>query len=408
MAMNRKYAEGFINHLDASQRGEVVYIPLGLERMDKIFNIMQSRYTLVFGATGSGKTSFVDFTYILNPWCYLKNNEDKDMYWEVNYFSLERKAMFKHARWVSWLMYRDDTELLVSGDQIMGWGDGPINSQGYKLVRSYDEEMSELLEHVDIRDGKINLQTLERRIKNRRQALGTYFYSDDIGVKRDDELIYVERFDDKGLTETTKLGEKKYIELTWQGKLFRLYEDDYKYFPKNPKQFVFFIVDGINLLGDKDQMDKISVALADARDRFGFSIVMVSQQNRAQGDIQRLKHHGADLSPQLEDVFKSSQMGFDSDLIIGLFDPYKYKAWDKEGKFGGYMINPPSGIGTPCMLTPDGRNRFRSAHILKNTFGPADNKFGMKFLGECGHFATLPYPDTFELEAVYDDIKRGI
>ena len=405
--INEEYEAGFIRQIDASQRGEVVSIPHPLDRVGEVFNIMPSRYTFIFGATGSGKTSYMDYTYILAPWSYLQKHE-LDIHWEINYFSLERKKMFKHAKWVSWMMYRDNTELLVSADQIMGWQGGPMNTVGYNLVRQYDQEMSNLLDHVNIYDGKVNVKVIERKIFERAYELGTFFRADERGVRMDDQLIYIKEFSTDGIEEITKKGEKKiYIQLEWEGTTFKIYPDKHRYFAKHPRTFVFFLIDGINLLGSKDVIDDISVVLSNARDLFGFAPVVVSQQNRAMGDITRTKIHGADLSPQIEDAFKSSQMGFDADLIIGLFDPVRYKAWDKEGNYGGYHINPDSNsIGS--MQSPSGINRFRSMHILKNTFGADGLVIGMKFLGECNHFSTLPFPDTIELENVYSDIRRGL
>lgn len=407
MEVNDRYKAGFLHHLDASQRGDITFIPNPLDRVNEAYNIMQSRYTLLFGATGSGKTSFADFNWILSPWSFMQKH-DMDIHWEVLYFSLERKEMFKHAKWVTWLIYRDDTEMLLSADQVLGWKNGPINSAGYKLVRSYDDEMSQILEHVRIFDGKLQAKALERTINTRAFELGTFFSADDVGVRQDDNPIYIEKFDEKGLKKSTKIGEIPFIELEWEGTKFTLEPETHRYFPKHPRTFLFIIVDGINLLGSKEVLDQISLILADSRDKFGFSPVVVSQQNRALGDVTRLKLHGADLSPQIEDVFKSSQMGFDADLILGMFDPHRYKSWDKSGRYGGYQINPMGDIGMQSMLSPKGFSRFRSLHVLKNSFGPDGNIYGLKFLGECNHFMTLPRPDTLELEKVYEDIQKGL
>ena len=408
MELNSKYAHGFLSQLDASQRGEVVSIPNALGRVGELYNIMPSRYTLISGSTGSGKTSYADFNYILAPWSWLEANPQTDIYWEVNYFSLERKQMFKHAKWVSWMIYRDDNNLLLSADQIMGWKNGPINKEGYNLVRSYDDEMSGLLEKINIYDGKVDAKVVYRIIKQRGHQLGDLYKSDDIGVYFRDDLIYKECFEDNNLVEETKVGPKKYILINHKGTEFKIYQDDHRYFPFHKRPFVFFVIDGINLLGSKEVIDEISVAMSDARDIFGFSPVVVTQQNRAMGDIGRMKLHGNDLSPQLEDIFKSSQMGFDADLILGLFDPYKYKAFDKEGKYGGYCIKPMEGH-EPSTMTPGGINRFRSLHILKNTFGQDGGIFGMKFLGECNQFTTLPkVEDSAELAKIYAEIRTGI
>jgi len=359
--------------------------------------------------TVTHNTSFADYSYILYPWSFIQDNkEEVDIYWEVNYFSLERKQMFKHAKWVSWLIYRDNPDILLSADQIMGFKNGPLNSKGYNLVRSYDDEMTGLLDHINMHDGKVSSKVVSRIIRQRALALGDYFYSDDIGIFVNNNPVYSYTFDEDGEVEDTKTGPRKYVNLTFKDSKFKLYQDDHRYFPHHIRSFVFFMIDGINLLGDKDVIDDISMELANARDRFGFSPVIVTQQNRAMGDISRMKLHGNDLSPQLEDIFKSSQMGFDADIIIGLFDPYRYKAFDKEGLYGGYCIKPMEGH-EPSTRTPGGLNRFRSAHILKNTFGADGGVFGLKFLGECNHFETLPKLDEEDkLLKEYAKIRTGV
>jgi len=408
MELNDKYKDGFLAQLEASQRGEVTYIPIHLERIGKSFNLMQSRYTLIFGATGAGKTSIADETFVLRPYDYLKNNTE-NIHWEVLYFSLERKQMFKHAKWISWMLYRDKG-MQVGPDQIMGWGEeGALNSAGYQIVRSYDEEMTNLLDHMQIYDGKVSAEVVRRAINRRAHDLGTYYYTDEIGLCIGEDESYVKVFSDENLVKKTKTGDRKYILWEHQGKKFRLYEDDYKYFMKNPKTFIFIVIDGINLLGSKDVIDTISVEVADARDKFGFSPVIVTQQNRSLGDIQRLKLHGEDLSPQLEDIFKSSQMGFDADLVLGLFDPLQYKAYDSEGRYDGYIVKQGDDGITGSMQTPSGHGRFRSVHILKNSFGPNGAKYGLKFLGESNYFETLPFPDDeAKMSEIYMKIRQGL
>lgn len=406
MGINNKYHLGFISQVDASMRGEVTFIPNPLDRVGKVFNLMQSRYTLVSGATGSGKTSFVDYTYVLAPFSYLKDCEE-DIHWECAYFSLERKAMFKHAKWVSWLIYRDH-KLRVSADELMGWGPSPVNDKGYELIRSYDQEISEILEKVHIYEGKSNVALIRKVIQRKSLELGTFYKTDEEGIYVNHSPIISERFSDKGLVEQTKTGPKPYILYKHDGVEFKLYQDDHKYFLKNPKTFFFIILDGINLLGDKEVLDAVSISLAEARDYYGFSPVVVTQQNRALGDVQRLKLHGADLSPQLEDIFKSSQMGFDADLVLGLFDPFRYKAYNADGCYEGYYLKSDSSkVHSPSTQAPSGHSRFRSLHILKNSFGSDGNKFGLKFLGESNHFETLPLPGTAEMDKVYADIRQG-
>lgn len=403
MGLNERYKLGFIDQIDASRRGDVIYIPTFLDRVNEVFNLMQSRYTLIFGATGTGKTAFMDYLYVLAPWTYLKQNEE-DAHWEVLYFSLERKVMFKHAKWISWFLFRDKG-LQVSADELMGWGTEPLSDAGYKLVRSYDDEISDLLERVRMFDGKVSINTLREVINSRARELGTLFYVEDDIIVQDEVSIGV--FSDKCKEEQTKVGVKRYVEITHKGTTHKLYEHERRYFLHNPKTFVFIAIDGIGLFGSSDfstkksTLDTVSEILAEARDVYGFSPIVVSQQNRELGSTQRLKLHGSDLSPQIEDVQGSSQMAHDSDLVLGLFDPFQYKAYNTQGMYGNYNI-------LQGMMHPKGFSRFRSLHILKNSFGFAGKRFGLKFVGESNDFSTLPLPEeTEKIAKIYADISVG-
>lgn len=400
MGLNQSY-KGFIEQVEASMRGDTTFIPNPLDRVGSVFNIMQSRYTLLSGSTGSGKTSFADFMYVLAPWTGFRENDMlDDIHWEVVYFSLERKKLFKHAKWISWMIYRDHG-VLLSADQLLGWGKTPIDSAWYKIVRGYDKEISELLEHVSIYDGKVPSKRIIETISRRGKELGVLFRSDEYGVTRDNGAVYIEEFTNDKVRKT-KTGLERYVELEYEGEKFTLTQNDSKYFMHNPKSFVFIVVDGINLFRKKEDIDDVSIALADARDIYGFSPIIVTQQNRSLGDVTRHKLRGADLEPQLEDVFASSQMAFDADLVLALFDPYRYKAYDAQGLYGDYNLLE----GT---MSPAGFSRFRSLHILKNTFGIDGKKFGMKFLGEVNDFTTLPLvSDTEELRKCYELIAKGM
>jgi len=410
MGLNQGYKAGFLTQVDAALRGDVTYIPNPLDRIDDIYNLMQSRYHLIGGATGSGKTSFVDYSYVLAPWSgFVKDHkEDSDFHWEVIYYSLERKKMFKHAKFVSWMLYRDHGYQL-SADDLMGWGKRPINETGYNIIRSYDEEIDELLQYVDIHDGKQSIENIKQTVHARARELGTYFHTNDEGLLIDDSPLLTVEF--SGQMEDTKTGKREYLEFTYKEKTYRLYKNDHMYFPHKPKTFVFIVIDGIGLIGgtnfseNKSKLDELSVFLAESRDLYGFSPVVVSQLNRGLGDSTRQKMHGGDLSPQLEDFQGSSQMSHDADVVAALFDPFRYKAYSAEGLYGGYQIM--ANQTTGGMMAPSGFNRFRSYHVLKNTFGIDGKYFGMKFMGEVNNFTTLPLPDTPELMQVYAEIAQG-
>ena len=76
MELNHSYESGFLKHVQGSMSGDVTYIPNPLENVGSVFNIMQSRYTLIAGSPGSGKTSFADYEYVLAPWRYFEATGD--------------------------------------------------------------------------------------------------------------------------------------------------------------------------------------------------------------------------------------------------------------------------------------------------------------------------------------------
>jgi hypothetical protein len=395
--------------LEASYKGEVTKIPNPLgERMSKVFNLLPSRYTLIGGSTGSGKTSLTDFMYVLNPFHHIRGanlKDDANIHWEVNYFSLERKQMFKHAKWISWFLYVD-YGYKIPADRILGWEGEPLTEDLYKIIKGYWQLMDELLEHVTIYDGKVGIDVIEDLVRDRALALGDFYHTNSEGLFKNDNPVPIKTFNEDGRIVTTKVGEHIVLEYDHKGKTYSLKKHTHKYFLHNPKTFVYFIIDGIGLLGGskfsdkKSSIDRVSEILSDARDKFGFSPVIVSQFNRSIGDTARHKHHGNDLSPQLEDFQGSSQTSHDADLILAIFDPYRYKAYDKTGAYGDYSI-------TQGMMSPQGFCRFRSVHVLKNSFGMDGKQFGMLFVGESNHFEVLPLHGTPELSDIYSKIASN-
>jgi hypothetical protein len=402
--LNREYNDT-LEMINQGRRGEAVFIPNSLKRMEGTFNLMQSRFTLLGSSSGAGKSSFIDDVFILKPWTdYVKDNPH--VHWEVNYYSMERKKLFKHVRWLSWMLYRDHG-WLVPVDALLGWDPrGLLGAKVYDVVMSYGDEMSQLLDRVHIYDGRISAKTMVRQIKTKARQLGTLYRADNLGVRIDDEIRYVAEFSEKKLRETSQ-GWERYVDLEHKGKKFTLTPDTHKYFLHNPNTFFFIVLDGVGLIDDKGYpntkaaVDAVINVLADARDVYGFSPIAVSQFNRGIADIQRAKLHGSSMGPQESDFKDSSNSYQAADLVIGLFDPYKFKAYDNKGMYGGYDL-----VGGMC--SPNGHNRFRSAHILKNTFGKDSGVFGLKYLGESSYFETLPIAASGDIQNVYARISMGL
>ena len=115
-----------------------------------------------------------------------------------------------------------------------------------------------------------------------------------------------------------------------------------------------------------------------------------SQFNRSISNIQRLKN--GDVGPQLEDFAESSSTQNDSDVVLTLFDPMRYKVEDPSG----YELSKLKDQQT-------GAKYFRSLRVIKNSYGEDDLRIGLGFLGQIGMFKELP-----KKGSMTDDIYSSI
>ena len=410
MAINEELKQGLVKQTEASMKGEVVFIKNTIDRASDVFNFMQSRFTLIGAQSGVGKSSFVDDTYILKVWDQVK--ELDDVHWEVLYYSMERKKMFKHAKWMSWFLYRDQ-KWQLNADIILGWDSrGVINAQIKSAFDSHLEEMSDLLDRVDIYDGRTSVLKIAKQITKKARQLGVLYRADGVGVSVDDESAYRFTFAKDGKVRSTRHGDIKYIDFEHNGEQYSVDEGKHIYITKKKHTFLFIVLDGIGLIdktgykSTKEAVDAVVNLLSDARDIYGFSPIVVSQFNRGISDIHRIKQHGSSNEPQESDFKDSSNQFQAADVVIALFDPVRAKAYNDNGMYQGYNV-------TKGMRVDRGPFRFRSIKLLKNSFGVDNVTLGMKFLGEVNYFETLPPPfingDTPnpELEAVYAQIFNG-
>ena len=385
--------------------GNSHFLPNPLKRLQSTFNIVPGRFTLLGSTSGGGKSAFIDDLYIMKTFLNLKKYQP-DATYEVLYYAMERNIESKHLKWLSWMVHYK-TGWIVAPEDLAGRNvEGPPNEKLLKVIDELKDTFVELTDRVDIYDSRISAELIRKHVIAKARKLGRLFKADSTGVTIDDNLAYIATFSEKKKKLLSDGSEVMYVDLEYKGEKFILFPDKHKYFPHNPKTYMFIILDGVGIIDASDfsstkaAVDNVTNLLADARDVYSFNPVMVSQFNRGIADSQRAKMHGAALAPQESDFKDSSNMYQAADLAIGLFDPFKFKAYNKEGLYGGYdIIN--------GMMSPFGHNRFRSAHVLKNTYGKDGGIFGMKFLGEMGRFEALPIADSLEIHEVYATIASG-
>jgi len=313
-------------------------IPMGFDRLTNYVGIRKGMYYLIGGNTGSGKTSFIDDAFVLNPvdWALSKEGIASGVKVKVWYRSMERSRAYKMAKWMSRKIFVDQG-ILIPVAKLLGWKE-TMTKDEHDLYLHYKDYMNELCEVVTLIDGPEN----------------------PVGIAKELKAYALER-----------------------GKIEQMDEYNKIYIPDDPNEITLIVIDHVGLLKTttaqptkKDAIDKMSDELRFARDFYGHSPVVVSQFNRSISNPTRIKN--GDVEPQLEDFADSSSTQNDADVVMGLFDPIRYKVAD------------PSGYNLDKLVDSYGAKYFRSVRVIKNSYGEDDIRIGMGFLGQVGMFKELP------------------
>jgi hypothetical protein len=329
--------EDLKKQVQAGLEGRNGGIPMGFDRLNRYIGIRKSIYTLIGGLTGSGKTSFIDDAYVLNPFdWYISKANKTNIKLRIIYRSMERSRTYKMAKWVGRKIFIDHG-VTITVNKLLGWND-KMTKDEHDLFLMYEDYIGEMSEVITIIDGPENAVGIAKELKAHALQNGT-----------------IEQVD----------------------------EYNKKYFPTNENEITMVVIDHIGLLKTtqaqptkKDAIDKMSDELRYARDFYGYSPVVVSQFNRSISNMARLK--SGDVEPQLEDFAESSSTQNDADVVLGLFDPMRYKVAD------------PSGYELDKLKDNFGAKYFRSLRLIKNSYGEDDVRIGLGFLGSIGMFKELP------------------
>jgi len=241
-------------------------IPMGFSRLNKYIGIRKRIFTLIFGATGSGKSAFCHSAYILNPfdWWYA-NRQNTNIKLKFILFSMERSRVYTLAKWTSRKIFLDQG-VLIPIAKLLGWWETKLTKDEHDLFLMYEDYVNELCEVCDIVEGGQN-------------PTGIYKYV------------------------------KKYAEAN--GRIEEISEFDKIYIPNHENEIVIPIVDHLGLtrpeksMNKKEAIDKVSEYFQWMRDFLGYTPVGVSQLNRNLSNPIYQKMDS--FEPSLDDVKESGR-----------------------------------------------------------------------------------------------------
>lgn len=313
-------------------------LSMGFKELDDFTcGIQKARYDLVFGKEKSGKSAFVNSSYILNPYEQLRK-EGKTQNLKVFYFSLEMSRSAVMAKWLCDAFF-SKYKILIDTNLLMGKKkDKTLPDDVYEKLESLREYFYEMLNSsVTIIDESLNPTGIKIIVDNYAKANGTVVNG-----------IYV---------------------------------------PNNPDQTVVIIIDTAgNLRWERVEGTtnmKITIDLQSSfnrgfRNKYGYSPVMVMHSNRGIDDVNREKE--GDVFPKTSDIKESGQVSQDINLCMCVFDPSPYLERPNinlKNIIGAYNLNRI-------------HKRFRSIGVLSNRDGECFVRQAMLFIGEIGRFHELP------------------
>lgn len=341
--------------------GKTQGVPICLPKLGRYLSIRQSVYTLIGGFSGTGKTSYVDSVYVLEPYMWLLENKGKtDQKIEWIYWSMERKKLHKLSKWACYYIWNKYGRLIEPA-KLMGWRNIKLTTDEKQLF-DMCEEFFETMQ-----DSKI-ITILDTQENPR-------------GIYKHAVKYMQERGHEEQISEYKK-----------------------EYTLNDPNLIVQLVIDTIGkckletIDGARDRKsttDKMSEYCSLLRDIYHMSPIAISQFNTS--ITSQLYGKVADPEPTPESYKNTGNMFEDCDVSQALFNPYRYKVYDHMGYKIPDLVDKSGGPN-------HGANYFRSLKLLKSSFSEDDLRFGLGFMGQIGKFKDLPRSDEMD-ESVYTGVK---
>ena len=122
--------------------GKVQSIPIGLSKLGRYANIRKKILTLIFSTTGAGKSALID-TIILNA-CDSHMKTPTKLKPDFQLFSMERNKKMRIAKWISYLIFKNEGEI-IELPRIMGWWeDAKLSKAEHSLFLSQKQYIDQI------------------------------------------------------------------------------------------------------------------------------------------------------------------------------------------------------------------------------------------------------------------------
>lgn len=330
------------NLKDRRQRileGKLNCIPSPFTRFSEDFiGIEQSCYYTITSFTKGGKSQFTSYTFIYKPllFCYFANSDIK---LKVLYFPLEETPERIMQRFISWLLFDFSKGKIRVSPRDLRSTKGAVSQEVLDIIAS--DEIQDILKYFE-----------EHVLFPEESGNPTGIYKYCVKYAKEHGTVY------------TKPGEfKDELGNIYEKPVFDRYEQD------NPNEYRLIIIDTINLIDTekgmtlKQSMDKLSEYCAKyLRNKYHYSPVVIQQQAFESEGNEALKL--GRVRPSVAGLGDSKYTSRDSNVVLGLFSPFRFALRDYEGyditkfkdniRFLEMIVNRDGEMGGLCPLFFDG------------------------------------------------------
>lgn len=328
--------EQLYQKIQEGREGKNLGLKTGLSKIDWYTGGFQKGvYKLIFGQSGSAKSSFVIYSDIYR---ILRDYPDKDIVHV--YFSLEMSSNVLLAKILN-LYLAEVYGIEISYMELLSIK-STLDDQKYQYILLAKAWLESVSSKLIIFDKQLHSSSFYASMKDLLKQWGRFDTSPD-----GNRTIYT---------------------------------------PNNPDRIINVVIDHMGLLSPqkgrnkKEEIDECSKYCVWFREVCGVSFDIVMQENRNAGNMDRRK---ADLSESTaEDIKDSGNCFNDCNVCIAMYYPLKYQLTT----YRGYNVIGDNGLGSA----------IRSAILLKNRFGNAFKVFPLGFQGSTGKFIELPKPDKID------------
>lgn len=331
--------------IDEGRSGKNLGLKTGLPKLDWYTGGFQKGiYKLVYGQSGSGKSSYVIYSDIYR---ILKDYPDANITYV--YFSLEMNEDVLLAKILS-LYLLEEFNLELSFMDLMSVRK-KMPDESYGKVLKAKEWLASVSKKIIIFDKQLSADD---------------FY---------DAMVKILR--ERGTFTTSPDGRKTI------------------YIPNDSSAIINVVLDHAGLLtpkggrDKKQEIDRCSGYCVRFREVCGISIDFIMQENRNAGDINRQKMQLSE--PTLDDCKDSGNPVNDANIVIAVYYPIKYQL----KTYRDYRVADVKDTDG-SIIEPGLGGAIRGLILLKHRFGNANKAFCTGFQGSVGKFVELPKPDQID------------